>query len=200
MRNLEILYLIIFVLLIGCNSKSEKTESTNSESEITLSEFQKDSTEIIQWVSKFHDSLKEPKLTDSDYECYRFDFLDSFGKNRLFRIEKLSQDHFRLIVKSYNANEIKNSVSEKTIAISKEQYSEFKKHINGSYFWNLGMIAYPTGQYLDGYGFLLEGYEPKSKEKKERHHIVAREVPYDGSFRKACYKLMEFSNIENLRH
>lgn len=198
MRNIIILYIITFTLLIGCNS--EKNDSINSESEITLSKFQKDSTKIIQWVSKIHDSLAEPKLTDLDYECYRFDFLDSFGKNRLFRIEKFSRNDFRLVIKSYNTDQIKNSVSEEIIQISKGQYKEFKKHINGSYFWSLKMLTYPTGQYLDGHAFLLEGYEPKSSEKKERHNIVAREVPYDGSFKKACLKLMEFSNIESLRH
>ncbi|MBR9847066.1 MAG: hypothetical protein GYB35_13610 [Algicola sp.] len=196
MKNFIIPYLIIFILLIGCMSKTEKHDSINSKSEITQSKFQKDSTEIIQWLSKFHDSMNEPDLTDLDYECFRFNFLDSFGKNKLFRIEKLSQIKFKLVVKLYNTTEMKNSVIEETISISEEQYNEFKKHINGSYFWSLEMLDYP-GQYLDGYAYLLEGYEPNSLKKKERHHIVAREVPYSGSFKKACEKLMEFYNQEN---
>lgn len=199
MRKLQVFYLIIFVLLIGCNSKSEKTEFIKSKSVKTLSKLQKDSTKFIQYVSKFHDSLNEPKITDLGYECYRFDFLDSFGKNRLFRIKKSNKDDFSLVVKSYNIKEIRNSVTEKVIPISNEQYNEFKKHINGSYFWNLKMIDYPTGQYLDGYAFLLEGYQPKSSYNEEKHHFVVREVPYNGSFKKACLKLVELSNIESLR-
>ena len=59
------------------------------------------------------------------------------------------------------------------------------------------MFEDPKPQYLDGHGYLLEGFEPQSGSKKQRHHIVSRIVPHEGSFKQVCDKLMEFYNKEN---
>ena len=84
-------------------------------------------------------------------------------------------------------------MSEETFDISLEQYEEFEKLIDGAYFWSLKMIE-GKPSYLDGYGYVLEGFKSKSTRSKQKFHIVAREVPHQGSFRQACDKLMEFYN------
>jgi len=209
MKNHLIYILIVFVFLFGCNSQSENSVIDNFQNEHHLTEFEKDSIEGIKWLNKIHDSIGEPNLNHLDYECYRFNYFNSFGKNKLFRIEHFGNNHNRMIIKFYAQDKYYDKendnydydnyilTSEKIIDITLEQYNEFKKLIDGSYFWSLKMMESPQPQYLDGYTYLLEGFEPKSSSKKQRYNIVARAVPHEGSFRKACEKLMEFYNQED---
>ncbi len=197
MKIQTLFYLIFIYCSFSCISKPERIASGNSEFEIKLSKFQNDSIKGTKWLTKIYDSINEPDLKLLEFECFRFNFLDSFGKNQLFRIEHINDNYTRMIVKSYDKennyeNEIYSLTSETTIELSTEQYDEFKKEVDGSYFWTLNMIEYPKRMFLDGYSYLLEGYDPN----EQRYHIVVRTVPYEGSFKSACDKLMEFYDKE----
>jgi len=204
MKNFNTFYLVIIFLFFSCNSKSDSSISNGSEAEIHLSEFHQDSLKGMRWINKIYDSINEPKLYSLDHESYRFNYLDSFGKNILFRVESYNERDIRLIIKLYDKernyeDEIYSLTSESIIELTKEQYHEFKDLIDGSYFWSMKMFEKPMPQYLDGYGYLLEGFKPKNGSEKDRYHIVTRTVPHDGSFRRACEKLMEFYK-ENTQH
>lgn len=188
-------FFIIILCFLNCISKAENLDNDKSEFKVDLSEDEKFSTEFIQALKVINDSINEPELKDLDYESYRFTYVDSFRKHKLFRVNYYGDYYTELVVKLFESeSDYKTHVlkSEIKIDLSKEQSKEFKKLIQGSYFWSMETSENPIPMYLDGYTFVLEGFLPKNKNNNARTHTVFRVVPKEGSFREACEKLIEF--------
>jgi hypothetical protein len=177
----------------SCNSKSKKNQTSNIEIQ-NLEIPPNDSVLVVNWLEKSHTSIREPKLIDLDFECYRFNYIDSYGNHELYRLNHYSSNNIELIRKTYKETE-KSFVlkSENTIEVSPKQYEEFKSLINGSYFWSLKLFHNSRKKYMDGYVYVLEGYKPNIEDTFE-YYIVSREIPEKGSFKQACDKLKSLSN------
>ncbi|MEX0287719.1 MAG: hypothetical protein AB3N14_01275 [Flavobacteriaceae bacterium] len=196
MKNILFLSMLCFAFSTSCTSKSKKSPAAEA---IPMTQFARDSVKVVASLSKIYKSISEPDLTQFMFESYRFNYLDSFGNHRLFRIEHHNDRDIRLIVKYYDQDgsyesETYSVKSEHVIQLKSEQYNQFIKLLKGAYFWDLQMLETLQPMYLDGYGYLLEGFEPNRP--KQNYHIVGRSVPHDGSFAQACEKLAEFYDEE----
>lgn len=192
----KFLVLIIVFCLLNCNSKSNSVTKVESTEELSFDE--EALIEFNKNLEKIRKQINEPVLDSLDYDSYRLFYLDSFQKHKIFRLNHHNENDNELIVKYFSSqgNDEDETyvaiVSEDKIKLTYEQYLDFQKLIKGSYFWSMNLTENPIPQYLDGYVFILEAIEQKSNYHEKRFQKVIRVVPYNGSFRQACEKLMEF--------
>ncbi|MBO6881577.1 hypothetical protein [Winogradskyella sp.] len=190
-------FFVLLSITLSCNSNTNNSNLRSIKEKVEVPQLEVDKLNFIKTLGRIHDTINEPTLSDLNYESYRFNYLDAFQRHKLFRINHYGENYNELIVKFYESdgnyeNETYSLISEDKIDLNPEQYKEFKSLIKGSYFWSMKESENPIPQYLDGYIFVLEGYSPKLEHSESRFNRVYRVVPYKGSFRQACEKLMEF--------
>ncbi|QIE58636.1 hypothetical protein G5B37_03390 [Rasiella rasia] len=206
MKKIRIIILsIIVALCFSCNIKSDKKTIPNVIVEKLNSQFVKDSIEGDKFLERIYNSIDEKRLEDYGHDSFRFHHVDAFGNNSIFRVNYFDENDIELVAKFYQADESseigKYTLTNESITnLSSEQFIEFQNLVKGAYFWDLKMIEYPAQDYFDGYAYILEQFDYSHKPEKSRYHMVARSVPYKGSFRQACEKLVEFYNTEKNRN
>ena len=196
-------YLIILLIIFSsCNLEQRtKSDKDNKKSEIVLTEYQKDSVFKMQNLADIHLALNEPDLNHLEYECYRLTLYKSFENSMVFRVDRKGDDYHKLVVKEFNT---KNSdgpssratlINEMTFDLTISEFNEFKDLLNQSYYWTLKFWDERSG--FDGNSYVLEAFVPFSNVTSEKkYHNVARWEPYEGSFKQACEKLIEYYNDE----
>ena len=144
-------------------------------------------------------SLKEPILSDLEYECYRLTLHKSFKNSMIFRLDRKGDDYHKLVVKEYKTDSKDGDpnkallINEKSFDLTISEFKEFKNLINQSYYWTLKFWDEQTG--FDGNTYVLEALLPWTRNNnKKKYHCVVRWEPYEGSFKQACEYLVEHYN------
>ena len=140
--------------------------------------------------TEFLIALKEDKIDTlkTEKEIYRFLWLRTFHNPIVIRIEK-NEKEFKLYWKRSNGEggyEAGKIVENKSIELSKKQWSEFKKFLKNSNFWKNPSIKNDEDiiQVTDGSQWVLEGI------KDYEYHISEIDVF------KPCWYLIELTEMK----
>lgn len=156
-------------------------------------------------------SINEPDIKELKTEAYRFFWSRTYKENYLFRIQKSSNGKPMLFSKCilegasgltviYKGSKVelnKDTVIEQRVQeINEQSLSEFKKILEGSYYWALDNPC-PNGDgATDGSSLILESNSYSCGNYFElNYHIVSVHNPKNGSFRNAFEFLLALSDL-----
>jgi hypothetical protein len=142
-------------------------------------------------LSKLLAKMDEPELEFSDNEVYRFMTFGAWGNKQFYRVVNDS-DNITITSKKYWKHyddiEIDSIGQEKTQKISTTDWKEIKNSLSELNFWTLPVRNYDE-HYLDGTGYVIEGYNPiKNECTKRNYHVTTRTSPRDTTLYKSIFK------------
>ena len=137
--------------------------------------------------------MKEPSLSlprKRKTETYRFLWLRSFDNPIVVRIWR-SESNVNLVTKQLDGDGGHHPgklVVTKARTLSNKEWGEFTKYLEQSSYWTLPTDIGDIGN--DGAQWVLEGA------RENRYHVVDRWSPKNGSYREACFYLLELSGLK----
>lgn len=135
----------------------------------------------------------EAKLDSKCNETYRFYWNRSMEAPVTITICNCAENYSLVTRKMVG----KDSIITINEVLLKGQWNEFKREIEGAYFWSIGVqdVIDPNSIRLDGSSWTLEGKRQFEMNENRKYHFVSRPSPKTGNFRNACLKLIEFSSL-----
>lgn len=179
------IYFYLFILFLGCN-KPQRNDFIESGKKYE-SKFDSLYCIVIKDIDSLNNEINRNHLDTCNIEIYRFTWSRSFHPQMIFTISHPN--------KNYEL-EIKKDSTITNKAISEQQWNDFIKEINGAFFWSLLPVdGDPNAIGTDGATWVLEGKRNTTRHLERKYNIVYRHSPFKGSFRNACLKLIEYSEL-----
>lgn len=146
----------------------------------------------------FLNKMNEPKLETFKGETYRFIIVGAFGNNEVYRINKNSNEYYintKTYFKNLGDKTIDSLSKEKKIKINENNWLQIKNSIYKLNFWCLP-VRINDNHYLDGTGYLIEGYNIEKNECTNRnYHATIRISPSDTTeYKKLFKKIIKLSS------
>lgn len=146
-----------------------------------------------EWYSKHLSAMNEEPLyspEDEWVESYRFLWLRTFHHPVAVRIWKCGSVRFISVKEldgagGYEPGKLK---FERQRELTPDEWSEFKRHLDDSCYWQLPTEDDNLG--TDGAQWIFEGV------KGGRYHIVDRWTPRSGSYRELCLYALKLSGLK----
>lgn len=202
-----LIVLIALVITLGCQKyecNCSIEEKMRIKNDSLVNSILNDSKNDLQ---NYWDRFDEPILNTQESESYRLSIIvllyDFF---KVYRIEKLN-NQYNVHVKEYAVSTTttyrKDSlVNSFTREVSKKQWDELKGELEKNCYWTMPVDIKEDDGWLDGSGWVLEGFNKSNNCTNSKYHFIYRHSPYatndTSSFIKICEKFLELDSL-NIR-
>jgi hypothetical protein len=213
MKKAIILLTVLSFTILSCQKKEctcEFDPEVVVDNDSLINSYINDSINInpvtkIHWNKYYWNRFNEPILNDQENESYRFSIVVLlFDYFKIFRVEK-KNDKYQLYAKEYavataSTNRKDSLVSSISKEISKAEWQSIKNTFEKNCFWTMAVSE--KKQYLDGAGWILEGFKKSNNCTESDYHIVYRNSPDSSSFRFICEKIIasDTLDVKNFLH
>lgn len=203
MKKNSFLFLLITLILLGCQKQKCNCESTEEQIIQNDSIIKKALNQPENGFKKYWDRFQEPVLHDQTDESYRFSIVVLlYDYCKIYRVEHRNQQ-YKLYVKEYavsatarsQADSLVNSFSK---AISKTQWSNIAHSFEENCFWTIPVDVKTDDGYLDGSIWALEGLKQNNFCTDAKYHLAFRNSPESSKFLKICEEFMALDSL-NIR-
>ena len=180
--------LILLVLSISCVTKTDG--SLNSEA-LRLNDSLLLEIKTHKWLFAILNKVKEPQLTSSNFETYRFIKIGSLGSISSLRI--INEDDKILIIqrnywKYYDNKRVDSLDKERTKRLNQNDWRVIKNSLSQLNFWSLSVDKKENNHVLDGTCYIIEGYNYKENKSIDRnYHLTYRMSPSDTTIYKSIF-------------
>lgn len=154
-------------------------------------------TKITNYWNKFN----EPSIHLSERESYRFSItVLLYDYFKVYRVEKDSSN-YKLHVKEYAVpttmrDRSDSLVSHRSRIISKSEWLSITDAFEENCFWTMATDIKSDDGYLDGSGWVLEGFKQNNHCTAAQYHLAFRTSPDSSNFRSICEKFMALDSLE----
>ncbi|GGZ65270.1 hypothetical protein [Mesonia mobilis] len=144
--------------------------------------------------SKFLTKINEPNLENLEGETYRFLIIGPWGNSSIYRLNK-NADKITLSSNKYwqEINDIQIDSLEKIekINLKIKDWNKIKNLLNEINYWK-SPVRINDNHYLDGTGFIIEGYSNLKNECTNRnYHATSRISPKDTTKYRGIFKKID---------
>jgi hypothetical protein len=189
--NKILTFLLTLVICSGCQNKIDcKMDADILKANDSIITKVKSDKQFSEFLTK----INEPDLESLESETYRFLIVGAWGNIKCYRLHKNSNEHtltFKSYWKALNDIQIDSLGKDTKITLKIKDWNEIKNSLENINFWK-SPVRMDDNHYLDGTGYVIEGYSNLKNECTNRkYHVTSRISPRDTTLYKRIFNKIE---------